>query len=132
MAPFIVVVLIAPGFILNLFFVEGSPYLDLNTELRVMAGVYCIIFMRQVLGGLLHGLCRPYRLFLGQVGASALTVATMIPMIVEWGVLGAVLAQFAVFTVQVSICAYYLLRSDEPTTPARGRAPVPWTGGEPA
>jgi O-antigen/teichoic acid export membrane protein len=120
MLPYLVLVLTVPDVLLRLFFGPESPYMTLTTELRVMAAVYVVLYVVQVLSGVIHGLSQPLRVFVSNAGASVVALVVIVPFVGQWGVLGACVARLIVVAAQGSICAYFILRPEPATSPPLG------------
>ena len=110
--PFIFIVVAFPGTILTIFFGSSSPYLDLQQELRILGCAYIFIYSSQVITGLLNGVRRVPAGFLAQVAGTVTAILIGVPLIVQWGVLGACIAACTTHIVQVSVGLAYLHPSD--------------------
>lgn len=116
--PFYLVVLALPDLVLRLFFGEGSPYLELNWALRVFTASYLLGYTAQILFGLLNGLRRIPAGFISQGIGSLTSVLIGIPLILEWGVIGAVWAGVIANLAQVTAQVAFLWIPDR----------LPWAG----
>lgn len=110
--PFFLVILIFPGTVLLLFFGEDSPYLNLEQELRLLAIAYMFIYSSQVIAGMLNGVRRVPAGFLAQSAGVTAAILIGIPLIVQWGVLGACIAACTTHVIQVGIGVAYLHSSE--------------------
>jgi O-antigen/teichoic acid export membrane protein len=84
--------MIAPSYMLNLFYGGHSSYLPLQNTLRVVAFAYVYVYTAIVLGNVLNALGRPRIPFNGLLAGFTVSVTLGLPLAAVAGVPGAAAA----------------------------------------
>jgi O-antigen/teichoic acid export membrane protein len=130
-APYLVFLLILPGFALRLLYGAHSPYTELSTPVRWGAVAYAFLFASQVFGCYLGALQRVKRNLLVQILGAGASVLVGLPLAARFGVTGACAGLCAVSLTKVlagGICSDSLRHGREPqdgNTLPLGKLPFP-------
>lgn len=128
LAPYYVLVTLRPGWALWAFYGSSSPYLPIETPLRIFVLVYVLDYVAVVLGSLLNGLGDSRAASLCQLAAALAALGLGLPLAIAWGVTGAASGAAVVAGVTVA-CAYRLVRA---RIRARSDAALAFAGARPA
>lgn len=119
--PYYVLLLACPAFVLRVFYGPGSPYLDLGPLLRVFALGYAGAFAGQVLCAVLNGMGATRGTFLATVVGGVSSAALSVPLVIYFGLRGAVWSGVGPICLQAVVAGVLVLR-------ARGGAAGPAAG----
>lgn len=90
--PYWLIILLYPGAILKLFYGAQSPYIVHADALRLTVAVYVLMYITQILSGLLNGLEQSRLFFLSLVVSALVAVGIGIPLAawggIEWALIG--------------------------------------------
>jgi len=89
LVPYLGVLWVWPGEVLRLVYGTGSPYMALDTEVRLFALAYATIYIGQLAGALLLGLEQSRASFWVTAACAAASVVVGIPLAAGYGVDGA-------------------------------------------
>lgn len=116
MLPYFVTLLLWPRAALELFYGAGSPYVTLESALRLFVLAYLVTYAAQVLGSFLNGLRRTKAAFLTQLSGGVTGLILGLPLIVYFGVGGACAGFLAANITRAGACAIYAV--DERKAPS--------------
>ena len=108
--PFFAFLIIAPGFVLHIFYKPGSPYLQLTTAMRIFPFAYALIYISAMFTSYLCGLGKSRLPFYGQIINAIITCLITLPLVARYGVIGAAWGAIIPAAGQVAVGAYYTLR----------------------
>jgi O-antigen/teichoic acid export membrane protein len=89
--PYVAALLIFPRPLLELFYGSGSPYVVLDSALRLLTVVYVLNYFSLTLKFLLNALEKNRLQFVVELGGSLLLVGLVVPLVLWFGLLGAIL-----------------------------------------
>jgi O-antigen/teichoic acid export membrane protein len=90
--PYLAALLIFPGLLLSLFYGAGSQYVKLENSLRLLTVFYALHYISLALKFLLNALEKNRMQFMVEFCGSLLLTALLIPLVLRFGLLGAILA----------------------------------------
>lgn len=108
--PYYAVVTLFPEFMLSLFFKATSPYVALAGEVKWMTLTYAALFISTMAVSLLNGLGRARDSFVATLSSSIATVVISIPMIIHYGLHGALVAGWFPMFLQLAVALWLLRR----------------------
>jgi len=90
--PYFVALMIIPGYLLGLFYGSGSPYVSLGNALRLLTVFYALYYISLTLKFLLNALEKNRTQFVVELCGSLLLAALLVPMVLWFGLPGAIFA----------------------------------------
>jgi O-antigen/teichoic acid export membrane protein len=90
--PYVAVLLIFPGRLLRLFYSASSPYVRLDSALRLLAVVYAFTYVSLTLKCLLNALEINRPQFMVELSGGLLLAGLVVPLVLRFGMPGAILA----------------------------------------
>jgi O-antigen/teichoic acid export membrane protein len=90
--PYVVALLIFPRHLLGLFYGPGSPYVVLDSALRLLTVVYALNYFSMTLKFLLNALEKNRLQFVVELWGSLLLAGLVVPLVLWFGLPGAILA----------------------------------------
>jgi O-antigen/teichoic acid export membrane protein len=90
--PYLAALLIFPGLLLSWFYGAGSQYVKLENSLRLLTVLYALHYISLALKFLLNALEKNRQHFMVEFCGSVLLVVVLVPLVLQFGLLGAILA----------------------------------------
>lgn len=109
-APYYALVTIFPEFMLSLFFKPTSPYVALAGEVKWVTLIYAASFVATMAISLLNGLGEARASFVATVASSLATVAISVPLILKFGLHGALIGGAIPMFLQFGIAVWMFRR----------------------
>jgi O-antigen/teichoic acid export membrane protein len=100
--PYFAALLLFPRQLLGLFYGSRSPYLALTGPLRLFALVYAIYYLTLAVKFLLNALEENRAQFTAELVSSLILVSTIVPLVIFYGLLGAIVATGAWFSARLA------------------------------
>jgi O-antigen/teichoic acid export membrane protein len=113
--PIYLVIALIPHDVLYAFY--KNKYIDCTGLLRIIALVYSIDFIGQMMGAMLSGLEQTRSVFLASLCMGVVTVLFTVPLAIKFGILGALIGACLSVTTRMLASAYFtrsLLHHEEP------------------
>ena len=110
LVPYLGVLWVWPGEVLRLVYGTGSPYMALETEVRLFALAYATIYIGQLAGALLLGLEQSRASFWVTAACAAASVVAGMPLAAGYGVDGALAGLVVSRVVQVGSAIALIVR----------------------
>ena len=110
LVPYLGVLWVWPGEVLRLVYGTGSPYMALETEVRLFALAYATIYIGQLAGSLLLGLEQSRASFWVTAACAAASVVVGMPLAAGYGVDGALAGLVVSRVVQVGSAIALIVR----------------------
>ena len=110
LVPYLGVLWVWPGEVLRLVYGTGSPYMALETEVRLFALAYATIYIGQLAGALLLGLEQSRASFWVTAACAAASVVVGMPLAAGYGVDGALAGLVVSRVVQVGSAIALIVR----------------------
>jgi len=110
LVPYFGVLWVWPGEVLRLVYGTGSPYMALETEVRLFALAYATIYIGQLAGALLLGLEQSRASFWVTAACAAASVVAGMPLAAGYGVDGALAGLVVSRVVQVGSAIALIVR----------------------
>lgn len=108
--PLYTIMLCFPRKVLEIIYGQNSPYLNLETVLRIFVFVYLLMYLSQIPAAVLAGLEKSKYAFTGQLGSTIISMLIGIPLIIKIGVLGTALANVVTNMSRILIYFFQLRR----------------------
>jgi O-antigen/teichoic acid export membrane protein len=86
--PYVVVVMVWPGRILEIIYGNNSAYAHLSTALRLLMIAYLLVYLAHVGNAVLFGLERLHDVLIVQVAGTIVFLIVGIPAVIQWGIVG--------------------------------------------
>ena len=110
LAPYYLLLLLAPGLVLRVFYGSGFDHAPLHDELRVFVLGYSLMYLGNVSVSVLNGLGRGDSGFVATAFAAAGAAFVAVPLAVKFGVYGAAWGGIVPITAQLLVAALLLRR----------------------
>lgn len=125
LAPYYVLLLVAPGLVMRIFYGRNFDHLPLHDELRVFVLGYSIMYAGNICVSVLNGLGRGHAGFIATAVAAVGAAVIAVPLAVRFGVYGAAWGGIVPLSAQLLVAAWLLRRVSDADVGRNGRVVHP-------
>jgi O-antigen/teichoic acid export membrane protein len=100
--PYLAALLVFPGFLLTLFYGQGSQYVRLENALRLLTVFYALHYISLALRFLVNALEKNRMQFVVEFCGSLLLTVLLVPLVLWFGLVGAILATGAWLAIRLT------------------------------